>query len=136
MPILGLSLFLLLSRRRNKVEVESHLALLARDNLQLLVNDLWKLPTTSSDVGPLVTLPVPTAALPRAKPVPVAREPTRWEKFARAKGIVKRKKGSHEYDEERREWRPRHGAKSSKNDPMANWITELKPGQDINDIEN
>lgn len=118
------------------MEVENHLASLARDNLQLLVNSLWKLPTTGSDVGPLVTLPALTAALPRTKHVPVAREPTRWEKFARAKGIVKRKKGSHEYDEARRGWRPRHGAKSLKNDPMTNWITELKPGQDINDIEN
>lgn len=109
---------------------------LTRDNLQLLVNDLWQLPTTSSDAGPLATLPAPATALPRAKPVPVAREPTRWEKFAKAKGIVKRKKGSHEYDERRQMWRPRHGAKSAKNDPMANWITELKPGQAISELDN
>lgn len=44
---------------------------LTRDNLQLLVNELFKLPTTSSDVGAIATLPKPTTALPRAKPVPV-----------------------------------------------------------------
>ena len=59
---------------------------------------------------------------------------TRWAQFARAKGIQKRKKSSHKYDEERQEWRPRHGMKSRKNDPLTNWITELKPGQNINDL--
>lgn len=47
---------------------------------------------------------------------------------------MKRKDGSHLYDEARQEWRPRHGSKSAKNDPMNNWITELKPGQKIEDL--
>ena len=118
----------------NKEEREAYLKGLVRDNLQLLVDDLFQLPTTISDVGPLAALPAPITALPRAKSIPKAKEPTRWEKFAKAKGIVKRKKGSHEYDEEKGEWRPRHGAKSRKNDRMAGWITELKPGQDISEL--
>lgn len=117
------------------MEREAYLLSLTRDNTQLLINDLFKLPTSSSDVGAIAALPEPTTAIPRAKPVPKPKELTRWEKFAKAKGIVKRKKGSHLYDEDAQKWRPRHGAKSKKNDSMANWITELKPGQTIPDDE-
>lgn len=66
--------------------------------------------------------------------MPKEKKQTVWEQFAKFKGIQKRKKSSHVYDEDRQEWRPRHGAKSKKNDPMANWITELKPGQSITDL--
>ncbi|PJF17522.1 Ribosomal biogenesis regulatory protein domain-containing protein [Paramicrosporidium saccamoebae] len=117
----------------NKVKREAGLLALTRDNTQLLINDLFVLPTTSTDVGAVASLPPPTTVLPRGKPVPKPKEPTRWEKFAKAKGIVKRKKGSHAYDEDKQKWRPRFGAKSKKNDPMNNWITELKPGQSIPD---
>lgn len=65
--------------------------------------------------------------------VPVPKPPTRWEKFAQIKGITKRQT-SQVYDEGRQEWRPRYGPKSSKNDPMNDWITELKPGQSIDDL--
>jgi regulator of ribosome biosynthesis len=99
--------------------------------MQLLINDLFKLPATPSDVGALAKLPEPSTLLPRSKPVPKPREPTRWEQFAKAKGIVKRKRSSHAYDEQQQEWRPRYGRKSAKNDGMKDWCMELKPGQEI-----
>ncbi|ADM12080.1 uncharacterized protein Eint_081480 [Encephalitozoon intestinalis ATCC 50506] len=40
---------------------------------------------------------------------------TRWERFARAKGIKRRKKGSLVYDEEIGEYIPRYGPHSKKN---------------------
>lgn len=108
---------------------EEYLAALARDNAQLLWNGLYGLPLTenaSSEPGRLVQLPKPTAVLPREKPIPVAKPLTRWEKFAKAKGIVKRKRSAKVFDEVSGEWKYRHGSKSAKNDPLADWCEEVK----------
>ena len=58
-------------------------------------------------------LPKPSAPLPRAKPLPKPREPTKWEAFAQRKGIVKRKRGREVFDEEAGEYRRRHVYKRS-----------------------
>ena len=62
-------------------------------------------------VGRVAQLPKPTTPLPRAKPVPQPRQPTKWEAFAQRKGIVKRKRGREVFDEEAGEYRRRHGYK-------------------------
>jgi regulator of ribosome biosynthesis len=62
-------------------------------------------------VGRIAHLPKPTTPLPRAKPLPAPREPTKWEAFAQRKGIVKRKRGREVFDEEAGEYRRRHGYK-------------------------
>jgi regulator of ribosome biosynthesis len=58
-----------------------------------------------------VTLPAPTTTLPREKPLPKPKEETRWEKFAKEKGIVKRKRERMVFDETAQEWKPRFGFK-------------------------
>ena len=63
---------------------------LARDNAQLLVNEIWKLPAERADEVLVVKLPEPTTRLPREKPPPKARPPTKWEQFAKLKGIQKK----------------------------------------------
>ncbi|NXI19419.1 RRS1 protein, partial [Irena cyanogastra] len=76
---------------------EALLRALARDNTQLLVSRLWELPAERAGGagGPLVAqLPEPTFRLPREKPPPKPRPPTRWEQFARLKGIRRKKKTS------------------------------------------
>ncbi len=117
----------------SKEAVEEALLGEARRAVQELIEGMWRLPTAASDVGPLAELPEGETPLPRAMRIPEAREATRWEKFAKEKGIVKRKRGSHVFSEERQEWRPRFGRKSLKNDPTSNWISELKPGQSVPD---
>ena len=62
-------------------------------------------------VGRIAQLPKPTTPLPRAKPVPQPRQPTKWEAFAQRKGIVKRKRGREVFDEDAGEYRRRHGYK-------------------------
>ena len=64
----------------------------ARDGVQTLVASLFSLPTTSSEDGPLAQLPPPTTQLPRAKPLPKPKPLTKWEQFAKAKGIQHKKK--------------------------------------------
>lgn len=108
---------------------EQYLLELARDNAQLLWNGLYSLPLTedsSNEPGRLVTLPTRTAVLPREKPIPVQKPLTRWEKFAKEKGIVKQKRSAKVFDEASGEWKYRHGSKSAKNDPLADWCEEVK----------
>ena len=83
-----------------RTEKESFLTNLARDNVQLLINRLFQLPTARVDNDLFVSLPPPTTRLPRAKPVPKAKQLTKWEKYAKEKGITKRKKDKLEWDEE------------------------------------
>lgn len=97
----------------------------ARDGTQSLLNQLLTTcPITSSaQQGVLLTLPPPSTTLPRHKPLPAPKPPSKWELFARKKGIGKyssdptarmadkerRKKTV--YDEATGEWAPRWGYK-------------------------
>ena len=56
---------------------------------------------------------MPSSGLPRAKPVPVPKPPTKWDLFAAEKGLQKRKKSRHTFDEQVDDWVPRHGYKVS-----------------------
>ena len=56
------------------------------------------------------TLPERKTKIPREKPIPKKVE-TKWEKYAKAKGIKKHKKERMVYDKEADEWRPRWGYK-------------------------
>lgn len=106
---------------------EEYLAELARDNAQLLFNGLHALPTESEgDFGRLVRLPKATTVIPREKPVPVDKAPTRWDLFAKAKGITREKRSKKVYDEARGEWLYRYGSRSAKNDSLADWCEEIK----------
>jgi len=99
----------------------------ARDNAQLLVRHIFELPVESTAVGPVAMLPAATTRLPRAKPVPKPRPLTRWEKFAKSKGIEKKKRGRMVWDEATGEWAPRHGYKRV-GDESRNWAMEVKAG--------
>ena len=75
-------------------------------------NELFALPVVTDQgvvAGRLVELPPPRTRLPREKPLPQPRAPTRWEAYAKEKGIVKRKRSAQVWDEDAGEWRGRHG---------------------------
>ena len=55
--------------------------------LQALAERLFKLPSTPEKIGRLVKLPSPLIQLPREKPLPKPRPPTKWEIFAQRKGL-------------------------------------------------
>ncbi len=78
---------------------------------QSMVKALFKLPSQVDAQGRIAELPPPTTALPREKPLPKPRPPTKWEIFAQRKGIQKRKRSNLEFDETSQEWRRRHGYK-------------------------
>ncbi|XP_072855094.2 ribosome biogenesis regulatory protein homolog [Pogona vitticeps] len=114
---------------------EGHLRALARDNTQLLVGQLWALPSERAEggAGPVVAqLPEPTTRLPREKPLPKPRPLTRWEQFAKLKGIrpTRKKRGTLVWDEEAKEWRRRWGYKRAGGDPSRDWLLEVPDSAD------
>lgn len=99
--------------RGKSLEVnENYLLSKATDGCTELIRSLWELPTEASDAGPLVTLPTyDEIRLPRAMPPPPPKQETKWEKFAKAKGIPlnKEKRSRKVWDEATGSWMYRHG---------------------------
>ena len=81
-------------------------------------------------VGRVAQLPPPTTVLPREKPVPKARPPTKWEVFAQRKGIDKRKRSKTEFDETSGEWKRRYGYKRA-NDELDVPVIEARPDDKV-----
>ena len=60
-------------------DLESCLSSAARDGAQLIINQiLTSVPLKSTPEGVLVELPDSITTLPREKPLPKAKEPTKW----------------------------------------------------------
>ena len=107
---------------------KEYLAESARRSAQQLVNKLFDLPIERTDAGPVADLPDATIILPRAKPVPKPKPETRWQKFARERGIMNKKKNRMVYDEERQEWAPNWGYKRA-NAEYKEWAVDIPEGQ-------
>ncbi|CAB1427576.1 unnamed protein product [Pleuronectes platessa] len=120
------------SRDFRSQKKEDFLKSLARDNTQLLINELWKLPTERVEEAIVAKLPVPATPLPREKPPPKARPPTKWEQFAKLKGIQKKKKTNLVWDENAKDWRRRWGHKRA-NDDTKDWLIEVPVTADPNE---
>ena len=71
-------------------------------------------------------MPTATTPLPREKPVPQPKAPTKWELFAAKKGIKNKKKdGKLVYDEATGEWVPKWGYKGKNKDLDDQWLVEV-----------
>ncbi|KAI9230981.1 MAG: ribosome biogenesis regulatory protein-domain-containing protein [Piptocephalis tieghemiana] len=109
---------------------DEYLLELARDNTQLLFNSVFSRPTRSTDMGVLASLEPPSLVIPREKPIPKDKPLTRWEKFAKAKGIQNRKKSRMVFDEETGEYKPRWGYKGATEGKEGDWLIEVPEGSD------
>jgi hypothetical protein len=76
-----------------------------------------------------IELPEPNVVLPREKPVPKAKQLTKWEKFRQEKGILEKGKRSRMvFDPISNDWVPRFGMGSIKKIQEAhNWLQPEKP---------
>ncbi|XP_052069991.1 ribosome biogenesis regulatory protein homolog isoform X1 [Mytilus californianus] len=108
---------------------EDYLKDLSRDNTQILINRIWQLPTHREDEVVVAELPDVKTPIPREKPVPKKRKATKWEEYARMKGINKKKKGRMVYDEQSKEYKPRWGYKRA-NDDTKDWLIEVPQNAD------
>jgi hypothetical protein len=110
---------------------EAALLRAARDNVQLLIRGLFELPVQATeDAGPVAVLPAPTTRLPRQQHVPRPKPLTRWQKFALAKGISKKKKETRVVDPATGEAAPRWGARRGAGKDDGEWLIEAKAGDD------
>jgi regulator of ribosome biosynthesis len=112
-----------------RADPEDYLRNLARDDVQLIINKMWDLPTHRVDGCVVAKLPAPTSQIPRVKPAPKPRAPTKWESYAKEKGISSRKKEKLVYDDTNQEWKPRYGYNrigAEKDD----WLMEVPEGKD------
>ena len=89
----------------------------------------------------MINLPTPTTPIPREKHLPTEKVETKWERFARKKGISKEPKseGKMVYDEEKGDWVPKWGFKGRNKASEKDWLvevdekkeSELQPGQTV-----
>lgn len=132
---------------KSSFQRNEYLKSVARDGTQqLLTNLLTSSQTTivtASDSLTMLLPPCDTADLtPRWKPLPKPKEPTKWEQFARKKGIGKyggnlkggaaleeRRKNA-VYNEETGEWEKKHGYKGkAMREGQGDWLVELDDKQ-------
>ncbi|KAF2684810.1 RRS1-domain-containing protein [Lentithecium fluviatile CBS 122367] len=113
---------------RNPDDLEETLAANARDAAQVLINQvLSTCEIKSAADGVHIVLPQPTTPLPREKPIPADKEPTKWELFAKKKGIDKKKRdnGKMVYDDASGEWVPKWGYKGKNKEGDDEWLVEV-----------
>jgi regulator of ribosome biosynthesis len=105
---------------------EAHILALTLTSTQSLISTLFNLPVHSSENGPTAKLPTPTTMLPREKPVPKPKPPTKWERFAKEKGISHKKKETKVWDDEKQDWVRRWGRDGKNKEGENVWLTEVK----------
>lgn len=94
------------------------------------MNGIWELPTERLDENVVAKLPKITYALPRARRLPEPKALTKWEEFAKAKGIKKRKKDKKTYDTELDKWVPTFGYQKYKAEKEKDWVLEVPQNLD------
>lgn len=58
----------------------------------MLINKIWELPVERIDEAIVTTLPKPEYILPRSRVIPKPKPLTKWQQFAKEKGIRTKKK--------------------------------------------
>lgn len=111
-----------------KSKPDAYLKSLTRDNVQLLINKIWELPVERVDEAIVAKLPKPEYVLPRSRVIPKAKPLTKWQEFAKKKGIQTKKKGKSKlkWDEELKKWIPTYGYKRAKAEEQKEWLIEAK----------
>ena len=118
-------------RHQREEGMEVYLQRLSREAVQLLMNEIFALPTERTGEGEiLVKLPKCNMQLPRYYPIKKEKPLTKWEKYAKEKGIQKKSKSlrGKEWDIHHEEWRAKYGYKRA-NDEMEQWVIETPGGK-------
>jgi len=111
---------------------EAYLHQLARDNCQLLFNKLYQLKTETKEDVVSVVLPPPQIRIPREKHAPKPKPLSKWEQYAKTKGIATTNKTKKTWDTELKRWVPRYGAKKAQAEREKNWVMEVPSNIDPN----
>ena len=111
-----------------RTNLDSHLLALAVTSTQSLLSRLFSLPTRPSSDGSVFVIPPPTTLLPREKPLPKPKQPTKWERFAKEKGISHKVKERAVWDDEKQAWVKRWGKDGKNREGEEQWLHEVKAG--------
>lgn len=103
---------------------------LTRDNAQLLFNKIWELETARVEEAIVAKLPPMKTVLPRSKPVPKPKPLTKWQQFAKEKGIEKKKKAKLSWDDQLQKWVPLYGYKRALAQKEKDWVLEVPQNAD------
>lgn len=116
-----------LSLKINK-NLEPTLQNLTTNNTQLLINKIWTHPTKCEEEVIVVELPKPKYVLPRSRKLPKPKTLTKWQQFAKEKGIHSKKKGRSKlkWDDLLQKWTPAYGFKKAQADKQKEWLVECK----------
>jgi regulator of ribosome biosynthesis len=121
---------------KTKSKIETNLEALTRDNVQLLINKVWSLPIKCVEEVILAELPKPKYVLPRSRTLPKPKSLTKWQQFAKDKGITTKKKGRSKlkWDDLLQKWIPTYGYRNAEAEKQKEWLVECqddgKPIQD------
>lgn len=124
-------------------DADATLHAVARDNVQLLVNQLLKLPlrrtvasadpaksTRQSSGQVRFVMPEPLWPLPREKPLPKPKEKTRWQTFVEQKGLRRHKRERLVFDEDEQRWMPKWGYGGANKKLERQWAVEVSAKQE------
>ncbi|KAK0173168.1 hypothetical protein PV328_006406 [Microctonus aethiopoides] len=114
-------------KEKLKTKTEDYLKSLTTDNVQHLINKVWALPTDRIDEIFVAHLPKPAYILPRARAVPKLKALTKWQEFAKQKGIRSKKKGKSklQWDDQLNKWVPTFGYQRTKAIEQKEWLVEV-----------
>lgn len=109
-----------------QVDREDYLQATAREGLQGLINALWERPTSVTDDGIMASLPEIQTILPREKSLPKEKPLTKWENFAKSKGIASKPRRSRmQLDEDRDAFTASWGYKGKNKEIESQWAVEV-----------
>uniref|UniRef100_A0A0N5AMH1 Ribosome biogenesis regulatory protein n=1 Tax=Syphacia muris TaxID=451379 RepID=A0A0N5AMH1_9BILA len=128
-PFIDLGNLLIVDNDPLDVKEEKTILGRTRDNVQCLFNSIWQLERETVEDAVVVKLPPVAFRLPREKVIPKERPMTKWEQYAQAKGIKKRKRSSKVYDPVSNEWKARYGYHRA-NDDTKDWLIEIPDNKD------
>merc|ERR1711939_288443 len=120
-----------ISRQDYSADRDGTLAAQARDSVQRLITEIFNQPKRVYEDSVIADLPPVASALSREKPLPKQAPMTKWEAFAKAKGIApKPKKERLVFDDQTQEWVPRWGYKGKNKQLEDQWIVEVPKSKD------
>lgn len=113
------------------LENDTYIKNLCTMSTQILIENLFNLSIERVQEVYVAKLPKPSTIFPREKQVPRQKPLTKWEQYAKMKGISNKKKSRKVFDEASGEWKPAWGYKR-KDDSTKQWLIEIKKNQDPN----
>lgn len=88
------------------------------------------MPTERVEEAIVVKLPPTTFILPRSRHVPKPKPLSKWQEFAKTKGIQKKKKSKLTWDEQLKKWIPLYGYKRAAAQKEKDWVVEVPQNAD------